>query len=268
MIKAKPVDSVCVVDADGRIANLKSNMARGLPVSTEMPKRDDPLAIVGSGPSVSTSLAELREWPGAIWAINGAYDYLLSQDIVPHGFVAIDPLPGLVEYVQNPHPETTFYIASTCDPSVLDALDGHNVILWHAASEDTFELPGGSKPIFGGTTVVTRAPFLAIMQGFRSITMFGVDSSYEETGPYCYRWGTYKEDINNPIMRIMINGEGPFYSELGLVKQIPQLFDMLKIFNQKQNMLTIRPAGLMGAYMRAPVLDDSQVEVVNEADAA
>lgn len=263
-MKAKLVESVCVVDDAGRLANLKSNLARGLPVCGDIPERKEPLAIVGSGPSLAGHLEEIKDWPGEVWAINGAYDYLLDNGLIADGFVAIDPLPGLAEYVQNPQKETKFYIASTCDPSVIDALEGHEVWLWHAFNDDNSAYPEGQKLIIGGTTVVTRAPFLALVLGWRDITLMGVDSSYSPEGPYCYPWRTYKEDINQPVMRIMCGEEGPFYSEVGLLKQVSQLGAMLPIFNKRREILKIREAGLMGAFLRSPMLDDSKIEVVND----
>lgn len=273
MIQAKVVESACIVDGTGRIANLKSNLQRGLPVSVPAPSRDGSLAIVASGPSVVDHLAELSVWPGEIWAINGAYDFLLSNDIVPAGFFAVDPLPGLAEYVRNARKATTFYLASTCDPSVMDALDGFNVELWHGACEDDAMYPEGSKLVAGGTTAVTRAPFLALMVGWRNITLFGVDSSYLEDSPYCYEWGTYQEDTKAPISPVMINGEGPFYSEIGLLKQISQIHAMLEMYNNRpskinpdctRQILKVRAAGLLEAFLRSPALDENQFEVVEE----
>jgi hypothetical protein len=249
------------------VANLKENLSRGLPFCSQLPEREGALAIVASAPSVSKHIEKFYDWPGEVWAINGAYDYLLTQGVLPDGFFAIDPLPGLVEYVQNPQPETTFYIASTCDPSVLDALAGYNVRLFHGADENSDKFPKDQKVIFGGTTAVTRAPFLALLLGWRDITMFGIDSSYSETSPYCYRWKTYQEDINEPILKVMINGEGPFYTEIGLLKQVSALNIMLKMFNRKQEMLKFEADGLLDAFLRSPDLDESQFEVVKD-DAA
>lgn len=274
-VKAILMESHCVVNEDGRVANLKASLARGLPVIAHcLEEKKGPLAIVGSGPSLADRLEKLRHWDGDIWAINGAYDYLLENGIIPDGFFGIDPLPGLAEYVQNAQPQTTFYLASTCDPSVFDALVGHDVQLVHFASENNAIYPEGSKVVMGGTTSVTRAPFVAVALGWRNITLFGVDGSYTSKGPYCYHWGSFKEDIKEKIVPVMINKEGPFLSEVGLLKQITQLGFMLTMFNHKRKILKIDPAGLMGAFLRSPMLDDSKIEVVpnepadDKADAA
>lgn len=263
LLKARELTSVCVVDVEGRKSNLASVLARGLPVVDRLPERDGPLAIVASGPSVREHLDELKTWPGEVWAINGAYDYLLDQGIVPQGFFALDPLAGLVDYVQRPNKATTFFLASTCDASVFDALKDHDVKLFHPAADD-MQYPDGWV-IGGGTTALTRVPYLGILRGFREIVLFGADSSYDGR-PYCYEWGRYPLDINVPTMWVEINDEGPFETEIGLLKQVSQMGVLHDKFKGK---LKFRCGGLMAAFLRAPIMDDSIIDVEKpDADAA
>lgn len=263
-MKAALLESHCIVSEEDRAVNLKANLARDLPVLKQVvPEHERPLLIVGSGPSVSGLLEHVKNWPGDVWAINGAYDFLLSHGLICEGFFGIDPLPQLADYLKNANEYTTFYISSMCDPAVLDVLEGHKILLWHAMAENREQFPEGHQMIYGGTTAVTRAPFLALSLGYRSINLIGVDSSYDnERGQYCYEWGTYETDIAEMTIPVCINGEGPFYTEIGLCKQIAQLGTMLTAFNRTREMLKIHPAGLMGAFMRAPTLDDSEIEVV------
>jgi hypothetical protein len=267
-VKAALLESHCIVAEEGRLANLKSNLARGLPVlSQAVPEHQRPLLIVGSGPSVSGLIEYIKQWPGDVWAINGAYDFLLSHGLICEGFFGIDPLPELADYLRNANEYTTFYVSSFCDPAVLDALDGRKVMLWHAMAENRDVFPEGHQMIYGGTTAVTRAPFLALALGYRDINMIGVDSSYDkERGQYCYQWGTYKTDIAEMTIPVSINGEGPFFTEIGLCKQVAQLGTMLTAFNRTKEMLKIDPAGLMGAFMRAPMMDESGIEVLPFAE--
>lgn len=256
-ITARYFSNTCVVDSPGRRKNFESVLARGLEVCGQLPEREGALAVVGSGPSVRGLLWELADWPGEVWAINGAYDYLQDKGIVPDGFFGIDPLPGLAAYLRRPNEKTTFYIASMCDPAVFDALAGYQVKLWHAAGEDTF--PKGHWIVGGGTTAITRAPYFALLRGWRDITLYGADSSFADDGSeYCYKWGSYEHDIAQPKHKIMVNGEGPFVSEVGLLKQASQLYSLHERF---RGMLKFRCEGLLDAYMRAPVCDDSNLEI-------
>lgn len=232
-------------------------MALGLPVCGKLPERKGALCIAGSGPSLADHLDELRD--ADVWAINGAYDYLVGHNIIPTGFVGIDPLPGLSEYVLHAQPETTFYIASSCDPEVFRVLTGFDVRTWNAEAEGML-YPVGQYVVGGGTTALTRAPFLAQMMGWRDITLYGADSSFID-GRYCYRWGTYACDFDCEPVKVNCNGE-VFFSEIGLMKQVAQLGFMQQSF---RGMLKFRCGGLMDAFLRAPMMDDSDIEVVGDA---
>lgn len=243
------LESQCVVSGEDCERNLASSLARGLPLSSPQHERTDPLAIVGSGPSVRDFLDDLKNWPGEIWAINGAYNYLLGQGIVPHGFVGVDPLPGLSQYVGKAHPKTTFYLSGLCDPAVFDALDGYKIEIWFP-EQTGVRFPAGHWMIPGGTTGLTRAPFLGRMLGFRDITIYGADSS-AENGRYCYEHGTYDEDTKAPLNKVEINGEGPFWCELSMLKQVSQFGVIAQLHPEWK----FKCGGLMAAFLRAPMMD-------------
>lgn len=208
---------------------------------------------MGSGPSVQSRLDKLRSWP-EIWAINGAYDYLVSEGIVPHGFVGIDPLPGLAEYVLNVRNETTCYLSATCDPAVFDALEGKQVKIWFPDQENHDAFPVGATLVRGGTHAITRAPYLAYNLGYRDITLFGADASFDG-GRYCYVDGTYEEDSKRDIQAVSVDGKTVFFTEINLLKQCSQ---MNIIVEQFMGMLKVDCDGLMRAYLDAPMnrIDD------------
>ena len=243
----KLVESICCVDSETCRANVKSALARGLPVCTRSPRRTGALAIVGSAPSVLGHVDELRAWPGEIWAINGAYDFLRDLGIVAHAFIGMDPLGAMAEYVKNPHKDTTFFISSVCDPKLFDALKDQHVWMWHS-KWDEMVYPHDAKVVSGGTTCITRAPFLANMLGWRDMTIFGADSSYAE-GPYCYKHGRYSFDTVSKRLYADVDGQR-FETELPLIKQVAQLGTLGEFFNGQ---LKFKCGGLLAAYMRSPM---------------
>ena len=247
------LESQCVVSEEDCARNLKIALARGLPLCKEGSGRKDRLAVVAAGPSVPDFLDEIRQ-SDVIWAVNGAYHYLLSEGIVPHGFVGVDPLPGLAAYVKDGHPDTDFHISGLCDDSVFEALKTNKVHLWFPKQDAVPDLQG-LPLIQGGTTAVTRAPFLAKYMGFTDVTLYGVDSSFER-GRYCYRDGTYADDSQARVVPVVVNGEGPFFTEECLLKQVSQLGVMHHYQTWGVN-LKIRCRGLMDAYMRAPMEYDA-----------
>lgn len=245
-------DSCCVVDEGGLKRNLDSSLARGLPHCTKQDERKDELAIVAGGPSLRKYVDDIRSWPSEVWAINGAYDWLLSKGIVANGFLGVDPLPGLVEYVRNIRPETTCYLSGLLDPVVFDALTDRTVNLFFP-EQDAVVWPAGLWLVSGGTTAVTRAPCLARLLGYRRMTIFGADSSFERGDDrYCYKYGTYKEDSKAPVNKEVytLSGEGPFLSEICLMKQVAQI----GVIVDRWPGITIKCDGLLDAYLRQPTL--------------
>ena len=193
-----------------------------------------------------------------------------------NGFFGTDPLPGLADYVRRPHRQTTFYISAYCDPAVFDALDGYDVKLWFAHQDGVefpAKMPEGAETIPGGTTAITRAPFLARCLGFRDVTLYGADSSFAgvtrqegdqlifEGQRYSYKDGTYAEDsksgVKGPI--VTADGKGPFWSEVPLLQQVAQL-GVMHTHQTWGVKLNIRCHGLMDAFIKAPLeTDDGEV---------
>jgi hypothetical protein len=246
MLEAIP--SFCIVDNEGCRRNAESALRRGLPTCGWGPKRTGQLAIVGSGPSVRDHLDELRSWSGEIWATNGAYRFLLDNGIVPHAFVGLDPVPGLKEYVERRDEQTTFLMSSVCDPCVFDELSDADVYLWHSKQGD-FSYPEGSCVVGGGTTCLTRMPYLAHLLGWRDMTMFGADSSFTERN-YCYE-NRFAEDTDRPRFPVVVNGQ-EFVSELSLIKQVSVFGVMQTLFNGR---LKFKCGGLLDAFLKSPIHD-------------
>jgi hypothetical protein len=124
--------------------------------------------------------------------MNGSYDHLQSQGIIPDVMVMLDARPENVRFVQNPQQSTTFYITSQCDDAVFAALEGYKVVLVHANTPGVYELLEHEKArpvhLMGGfTTVGILSLILAKLQGFQRIFMFGMDSSYRNGEHHAYK---------------------------------------------------------------------------------
>lgn len=179
-----------------------------LPLST---MREEPLIIVGGGPSVRHDLDIIREGKNVhgakIMAVNGSHDFLIGNGIVPDYHAMMDANPIVAEYVRNPRRDVIYLVASQCNPCVFDALQGYETLCWHViegmgeekilsdylgtihVNHGTGEIvkkPGKIANIApwvycdGGCSIVLRVPRLGWYMGFREFHFFGVDSSYEE----------------------------------------------------------------------------------------
>lgn len=174
------------VTVNQRQINSKSCYERGLPSVAYGKPRGIPLAIVASGPSAKTYLDRFRKWRGEIWAINGAFKWLLSEGIKPHAFIGMDPEPFLVDYLTETPDDCTYYIANQCDPSVFDHLKDRTVFTWHVM-DPSITVPVGQIPIRGGSTCLGRAPMVGCLLGFTDVHLYGGDSSFLSDGTgYAY----------------------------------------------------------------------------------
>jgi hypothetical protein len=155
-------------------AELRENVHRSsrYPRLTPRPLHDRPLAVVGGGSSIRSNLDDLRAWPGDIWGINQTASWLISQGRPDATLFTCDPQPALARMTTGVQ---RALLADSCDPSLFDALT--------AADVSVFEL----SSFIGGPATATRAPMLALLQGYRHITFFGCEGCLEETSTHAYR---------------------------------------------------------------------------------
>lgn len=165
---------------------IRENMRRDLP---RFHKRSDygkhkgrPIAIVGGGPSLKTTLDELCGFTD-IMVCGSAHDYVVSQGIRPKYAVVCsarsDPGELPSDFILNPLPCCEYLIASCCHPAVFDALCDQNVTMWHSYAAFEHELYNNEPLVQGGSSVMLRALPIAILLGYYDMHFFGFDSCFE-----------------------------------------------------------------------------------------
>lgn len=173
----------CLLSVDERWTHVDYALSLGLPEVTKHPKQKGHVAMVGTGPSVLADLPTLRAWKGPIWAMNGALGLLLKHDITPTAWVSIDPMADIVSYLNETPASVEYFPASVCHPRVFDRLkELPKVFLWHLLSD--LPLPSSFMQVGGGSTTACRAPLLCTALGYKRVTLFGVDSSWEDDGRF------------------------------------------------------------------------------------
>ncbi len=186
-----------------------ANLERGLEQIKIGPVRNDPLYIVGSGPSLRETWHELKDRPGEIWALNAAFDWLCSQGIRPDYGVCIACEDEILRYFQDIEASDKFLFASQTHPVLVDrALDkGAKVKFWHVACpSDWDDMPKLPEPrIYGGGTIGTRAIDLAWVMGFRNIHLLGIDASLSMDGRIAVDTPMY-DDRRDSLRTFLING--------------------------------------------------------------
>lgn len=179
--------------------NIKSAIARtDMNWLQESPPHDGVAIIAAGGPSLSQELEYIRfcqKSGEVIFALNGVPKYLSEHGIVPDCHVLLDSLPWVADFVSPELPMKRYY-SCQCDPVVLDMAPENT--LWAPymiGIEDGF--PSLKPPyVLGGTTVGTRAIFLAYMLGYRSFRLFGLDSSHDGEVGHAYSQIGYEEVLD------------------------------------------------------------------------
>jgi hypothetical protein len=187
-----------------------------------------PLAIVGGGHSVASHIAELQDWQGDIWAINGAWEWCRDRDIEATMF-SIDPLPGLADVARRC---TSAILASCCDPSVFEAMAGQDVTIFDMLLDGTRN----------GPTSLSTSPIVGLMAGYAEFHLFGADSSYASATH------VYKNDDVDYKMVVKV-GDAEFMTEPEFLMQAEFLAQMVRDCGK---FVKLRSSGLVRALVDNP----------------
>lgn len=156
-----------------------------------MPRHDGRVCVVGYGPSLHQTWqylnVERRAFGAKIVSTSGAHDFLISRGVIPDYHVDIDPREHKAHFTRNSHPDVKYWIASCCHPKLIDNLihRGAQLALWHVHNSDEdmkISEPEGPDPgsllICGGSGVGARAIHLFYACGYRTFSLYGMDSSF------------------------------------------------------------------------------------------
>lgn len=147
--------------------------------------------IVGAGPSLSDpavvdTIVEASKDPKArLFVSKRANELLKQRGVTPFGMVLLDPRGHMKEFVDEPHPDVTYFAATMVEPNALDMLlsKTDNVIGYnpHIGASKVFEKLWGKEGtilVTGGSTSGMRALNLLVIAGFKKFRMYCFDSCY------------------------------------------------------------------------------------------
>lgn len=167
MAKIHWVSTPTVSDAE-RKANAVVISALGLPKH----KGAGRLAVVGGGPSIKNHVDELRNWDGAVWAINGTINWCIDHGI-DAWFYTADSLP----------PSRWLYDLHRAKKAVLVPDCALEMALHFQDIGAHVEL---TAPIESGPTSANAADFVSIEAGYSHITYFGCEGSFEPKSTHAF----------------------------------------------------------------------------------
>lgn len=191
------------VEHDEAYDHVRTNAARDLPWFVGHLQGEAKLgavALVCGAPSMRDSLPEIRAQRrrGAkIVTVNNAWRFLVENGITPDAHVMLDARPENADFVREAPAGVRYFLASQCHPDVFEALADREVIVWHNGIGDNSELRDALAPwwdegpnqrpcilIPGGGTVGLRALWLLAFSGYRSVHVYGMDSSFADDGAH------------------------------------------------------------------------------------
>lgn len=185
---------------------------------------DRVLSIAAGGPSLADTWQDLK---GTVVAVNGSLQFLLDRGVVPWACGILDPGPQMKDIVPR-HADVQYFVASICDPSLFEHLEGLKVRIWHPSGvngmEDALnEHSSDWTLIGGGSTMGLRWLNLGYTLGFRKFEFHGLDSSYRGRATHAY------PDHTDDAARMIIHG---YPTKLAFVRQVSDFFALVESFSE------------------------------------
>lgn len=200
-MRRKPITIKAVASVDSDILARNRQLSPDLPP----PHGSGHLAIVGGGPSVLEHIETLRHWPGEIWAVNGAFQFLHSHG-VRATFYTICPNPGTPSLSELARGAVRAVVAAHCEPELFATLK----------DAETFKIVCDLP----GPTSAVAATFVGLKAGYERFTLFGCEGSY---GAAEYAYG---HESHPYLIRIVCGGEA-YLTKPEFLLQAEQLAEVI-----------------------------------------
>ena len=243
---------VCNTEDHEIFGNITAAVARDLPWLQLSEPHDGVAVIVGGGPSMKPLLPMIAGHKAAghkVFAVNGTIPTLASVDVTPDYFVLLDARAHNQGFV-HPNKATKYLIASQCSDGVFEALGGQDVTLWHPAYPGIQEYIGERvcALIGGGTTVGLQAMSIAFCMGYRSIHLYGFDSSYSVAG----EGHAYAQDANaeDPREGYWVGGK-EYIAAPWMARQAMEFQTAAEQLAQEDTIIQVHGHGLLPAIAKA-----------------
>lgn len=263
-------------DDETILANIRSSIRRGHQQVRPYPENGDRIVLVGGGPSLASTLPELRQliFEGAkLVTVNGAYQWCIDHNLHPKTQIVMDARASNARFVEPAVPHCNYLLASQCHPAIWDAVEGRErVRIFHAATGgadgiktllDDYYL-GQWIGIGGGTTVATRAIWLMRTLGYLRFDLFGVDCCWMDKVHHAYAQPENNRDKRIPFKVRPAGREEPsriFHCAPWHVKQLEDFLQEIRI-NHSRFLLNVHGDGLLAYVLQDLAGDEMTLEQI------
>ena len=237
-------------DAD-LVANITANTGC-VPFVERVEAHDGHAVIVAGGPSLASDLEAVRarhEHGQTIFAVNNTATYLTERGIEPDFCVLLDARQFNARFVG---PECTYLLATQCHPDVY--AKATRALQYHAAMAG-LDLPGAR--IAGGSTAGLKACVLAYLMGYRTLHLYGFDSSYSDGQNHAYA-----QPENSREATITVKwGNRSFVTASWMAVQADEFPGLMKQLVDGGATVTVAGSGLIPHIARS--LADCEIECID-----
>ena len=250
-----PVHVVCNTSEDQLHDNIRTNARRATQrergwLAIQAP-HDGVAVLVGSGPSLAESIEAIRLHRKAghtIIGLNGAAAYLDRNGIRADWQMLIDARPETASLIG---PADDHLIASQCHPSLFDAAP--HAKLYHLQVEGIDDdLPDYDRDyalVGGAASVGNTATVVAYVMGYRTLHLYGYDSSHRDTGSHAFH-----QSINDgePCCSVKWNGKD-YRTSLTMKLQAEKFQETGRLLEAEGVTIHVHGTGLLPDMWNAPV---------------
>ena len=222
-------------------ANVKANIAGDWMQVEPHPANKVEVMILGGGPSLAgqeDKIRKLRRQGTKLICLNGTYNWCLERALEPSAVIVVDARPFNARFVHPPVEKTKYFVASQCDPSVLEGLPKDRTYLWHTSAEGIADLLqeryGVWYGIPGGSTVLLRAIPLLRLLGYKRFHLFGCDSCLSEGEHHAY---VQTENDGGLVVPVSVGGR-VFHCTTWMAAQAHEFMDTIKFLGDEIEIAT------------------------------
>lgn len=218
-------------------ANVIHALSLGLPELGQEPHDKGSLKIIANGPTARTGPRK-----GHTLALNGALGLWRSSGLGPAWWAACDPQALVADFLAYKPRRTTYLVASKCHPSVFEALQDRNVVLWHLDEPAYWDLVEHRNPIMVAPTITICAFELGERLGFSDFETWGWDGCYLDGQDHAM-----PQDHNAPELIWNLIGQKNFPTNRTWLMEAE---NAIRRFRQTPRSVTIHGPGMMAEMMR------------------
>lgn len=229
------------------VNNIKSAIAAGYEFIKPHPAHEYHAVICGGGPSITENIEEIKQRKAlgqVIVALNGALKWLTNHGVEADYHILLDARLENIDFVPPDGicTKTALLYSAQCHPEVLK--NAHNPICWIPYADGLPQLLGEFEAAYigGGSSVGLKAIPLLWVLGYRTMHLYGYDSSYREAEHHAY---DQPLNAKENIITVEVAGQ-KFLAAPWMASQAMEFRDLMAHFVNKEGCtITVHGDGLL-----------------------